>query len=106
MQYLKLLMLCWRSFSGCGREHVAVVSASKSCQYLINGCLQPIGASITQDAKLKIVDSVDAHCKNGVMTMLLSLSSIQAANTSIMNTYDEVTCELPYIQDHKLLTLC
>jgi len=43
MQQLKLLTLCWRSFSGCGREHVAVVFAGKGCQYLINGCQQPIG---------------------------------------------------------------
>jgi hypothetical protein len=54
MQQLKLLMLLWLSFSGCGREHVAVVVGCKSCQYLTNGCLQPMGTSITQGAKLNI----------------------------------------------------
>jgi len=43
MQQVKLLTLCRRPFSGCGREHVAVVFASQGCQYLINGCLQPFG---------------------------------------------------------------
>jgi hypothetical protein len=54
MQQIKLLTLRWRSFSGCGREHFAVVFASKGCQYLINGCMQPIGTYITQDVKVKI----------------------------------------------------
>ena len=57
MQQLKQLTLRWRSFPGCGREHVAVVFASSGCQYLINGCLQPIETQITQDAKLKIIDA-------------------------------------------------
>jgi len=57
MQELKQLTICWRSFSGCGREHVAVVFATKGCQYLINGCLQPIWTRITQGAKLKIADA-------------------------------------------------
>jgi len=43
MQRQKLLTLCWCSFSGCGREHVAVVFPTNGCQYLMNGCLQPIG---------------------------------------------------------------
>jgi len=43
MHQLKLLTVCWRSFSGCRREHVGVVFASKGCHYLMNGCLQPIG---------------------------------------------------------------
>jgi hypothetical protein len=145
MQVLKLLMLCWRSFSGWRREHGAAVFAIWGCQYLINGCLQPIGTYDTQHAKLKLVDaplplmlgmgkwpccylfcqyklpirplcitttkslvnyctykttnwwrSSDAHVKNGVVTMLLSLLPIQAANTSVMQNNDQVTGELPY----------
>jgi hypothetical protein len=54
----KPLRLRWHSFSGCRREHVAVVFASKGCQYLINGCPQPIGTYLTQDAILIIVDAL------------------------------------------------
>jgi len=43
MQELKLMTLHWCPFSGCGSEHVPDVFASKGCQYLINGCLQPSG---------------------------------------------------------------
>ena len=57
MRQLQLFRLCWHSFSGCGRKHVAVVFASKCYQYWINGCLQPIRTSITQDAKVKMVDA-------------------------------------------------
>jgi len=57
MQDLKLLMLRWCSFSGFCREHVAVVFAFKGCQYLINGCLEPIRTEITQDTMLTIVDT-------------------------------------------------
>jgi len=49
--------------------------------------------------------SVDAHSKNGVVTVLLSLSPIKAANTSVMKNNDQITGELPYLQDHKSLTL-
>ena len=37
--------------------------------------------------------------------MLLCLSPIKAAHTSVMNNNDQVTGELPYLQDHKLLML-
>jgi len=57
MQDQKLLMLRWRWFSECGREHFAVAFAPKDCHYLINGCLQPIRTYITQDAKLKVNDA-------------------------------------------------
>jgi len=57
MHHQKLWTLRWRSVSGCGRETVAVGFGSKGCQYLINGCLQPIGTWITQDAKLKFVNA-------------------------------------------------
>jgi len=49
--------------------------------------------------------SVDAHAKNGAVTVLLSLLPIKAANTCVMHNNDQVTGELPYLQDHKLLTL-
>jgi len=57
MQDLKLLALCWRSFSECGRERVTAVFVPQGCKHLSNGCLQPIGRLITQDAKLKIIDA-------------------------------------------------
>jgi len=47
---------------------------------------------------------IDAHSKNGVVTVLLSLSPIKAANMSVMNNSDHVTRELPYLQDHKSFT--
>ena len=43
MRSWNLLTLRWRSFSGSGGEHVAVVVPSKGCHYLINGSLQPVG---------------------------------------------------------------
>jgi len=49
--------------------------------------------------------SVDAHAKNGAVTVLLSLLPIEAANTSIMYNNDKVTGELPDLQDYKSLTL-
>jgi len=49
--------------------------------------------------------SVDPHAENGAVTVLLSLLPIEAANTSIMHNNDQGTSELPYLQDHKLLTL-
>jgi len=58
MQQLKLLSLCWRSFSGFDREHVTVVFPSQGCKYQLNGCVQPIGTEIIQDAKLTIVDAL------------------------------------------------
>jgi len=57
MQEQQLLTLRWRSFSECGRERVAVVFVPKGCQYLINGCLQPIGTYITQYRKLTIINA-------------------------------------------------
>jgi hypothetical protein len=56
IQVQKLLTLHWHSFSECRREHGAVVFAGEGCQYLRNGCLQPIGTYLTQDVQLKIVD--------------------------------------------------
>jgi len=49
--------------------------------------------------------SIEAHSKNGAITMLLSLSPITAANMSVMNNSDQITGVLPYLQDHELLTL-
>jgi len=49
---------------------------------------------------------VDAHAKNGAGTVLLSLLQINAANRSGMHKNNQVTAELPYLQDHKSLTLC
>jgi len=49
--------------------------------------------------------SVDTHAQNRAVTMLLSRLPIDAANTSVMHKNDQVTGELPYLQDHKSLTL-
>ena len=49
--------------------------------------------------------SIDAHAKNEAVTVLQSLLLIKAANTSFMHNNDQVTAELPYLQDHKPLTL-
>jgi len=49
--------------------------------------------------------SVDAHAKNGAVTVLLSLLPMKGANTSIMRKHDQVTGELPYLQDRKSLRL-
>jgi hypothetical protein len=40
-----------------------------------------------------------------VVTVLLSLLPIKAANTSVMHNNDEVTGELLYLHNHKSLTL-
>jgi len=50
--------------------------------------------------------SVDAHAKDGAVTVLLSPFTIKVVNTSVMHNNDQVTAELPYLQDHKLLMLC
>jgi len=60
LQNHKSLTLCWLSFSGCVREHVAVVFPSEGCHYLRNRCLQPIGTWIIQDGKLIIMDTASA----------------------------------------------
>jgi len=44
MLHPKLMILCWRSVSGWGRERVAILLASKSCQYQTDGCLQSIAS--------------------------------------------------------------
>jgi len=96
MQQLKLLTLRWRSFSGLGREDITVDFASKGCQYLIDGYLQPIGTLITQDAKLTMVDAAltlilrmrQAECRGSFSQRRLPLSDkwISANNRKINNT--------------------
>ena len=49
--------------------------------------------------------SVNAHAKNAAVTMFVSLLAIKAANTSVMQNNDQVTGEIPYMQDHKSLTV-
>jgi len=106
MQVLKLLTLRWCSFSGCRREHVADVFASKGCQYLINGCPQPIRTQLTQDAKLEIIDApLTLMLRMGRWPWLLSLLAIKAANMPVIHINNQVTGELPYLQHHKSLTL-
>jgi len=50
-------MVRWCSFSGLGRELVAVSFASKGGQYIIYGNLQPITTQLTHNATPKIVDT-------------------------------------------------
>jgi hypothetical protein len=49
--------------------------------------------------------SVDAHVKNGAVTVWLFLLPIKAANTLVMHNNYQVTIEIPYLQDHKSLGL-
>jgi len=49
--------------------------------------------------------SVDAHSQNEVVTVLESVVHIKAANMSVMHNSDQIIVQLPYLQDHKLLTL-
>jgi len=58
MQYQKLTTLCWRTFAGCGREHITIVFAWEGSQYLIYIYFQPIATLVTQDGKPKIVDGL------------------------------------------------
>jgi len=53
----KWLTLRWRSFSGWGREDIAVCFASKGGLNFFCDWLQPIGGVISQDAWPKIVDA-------------------------------------------------
>jgi len=55
---LKLLTLCWRSFSRWGREGIAINFAYKGGQTLLCDWLQPISRVITQDVWPKIVDTL------------------------------------------------
>ena len=50
--------------------------------------------------------AIDPHCTNGTVAVLLSLLPIHAANMSVMTSNNQVTGELPYLPDHKLLTFC
>jgi hypothetical protein len=102
IQYQQLLSLHWHSFSECCSEHVAVVFAPRGCQYLINGCLQPIGTCITQDVMLTMIDTLFL---NRVVIVLQSILPIKAANTSVMHNSDQLTVQLLYLPDQKSLML-
>jgi len=58
LQYQKLLILCWRSFSESGRERVAFSFANIGNLYHIYEYLQPITTQINHDAKPKIIDAL------------------------------------------------
>ena len=49
--------------------------------------------------------SIDGHSHNGAVTVSPSLLLIYAANTSVMLNRNQITIQLPYLQDQKLLTL-
>jgi len=48
----------------------------------------------------------DPHSQNGVVRVLLLLLPIKAANQSVIHNSDQITVQLPYLQDHKSLMLC
>jgi len=54
-------MLRWRSFSGWGIEHDAIVFALEGSQYLVYEWLQPIATEVTQDAQQTIIDAPLTH---------------------------------------------
>jgi len=49
--------------------------------------------------------SIDTNSQNGAVTVFLSLLPMKASNTSVMHNSDRITVKLPYLQNHKLLTL-
>ena len=49
--------------------------------------------------------SVDPDSQTGAVTLLVALSPIQAANMSVIHTRDQITVQLPYLEDHKSLML-
>jgi len=49
--------------------------------------------------------SFDAHSQHAAGSMLLSLLPIKAVNISVMHYSNQNVLELPYLQNHKSLTL-
>jgi len=108
-QDLQLLKLCWCSFSECSREHVTDVFGNKVCEYLINGCLQPIGTKITQDAKVQLT-----YALLGLILRIGRWPSCclccqnkrpkKVANMSVMHNHIQITVQSPYLQDYTSLT--
>jgi len=49
MKVIKLLMLGWCSYSGCGREHLAAVVCPTGSRSLSYECPQPIASEIAHD---------------------------------------------------------
>jgi len=105
MHYQWLLTLCWCWLSGYNREQIAVLVSPEGCQYLINGYLWPIRTLITYDGKLKIIDTpLTLIFRFGALIMLLCLLPIKAANPLDMYNSNQITVQLSYLQDPKLLT--
>jgi len=50
-------------------------------------------------------DSVNAQFQNGAVTVSLALLSIKTANKVIMDNSEQITFQLPYVQDQKSLML-
>jgi len=57
LQDLDSLMLCWRSFSACSMERVALSFSYKASEHRIDKWPQPIAMLITNDARSIIVDT-------------------------------------------------
>jgi len=48
---------------------------------------------------------VDGHSQNGAVPVLVYLLPIHGANTSVTHNSDQITVQLPYLQNRKSLTL-
>jgi len=80
------------------------------CLYTMRICRLCITAtrSLFNDHPYKTTNHwrcIVAHSQHGAVTILQSLLPMKAANTSVMHNSDLITVQLPYLQDHKLLTL-
>jgi len=43
--------------------------------------------------------SIDTHFQTGAVTVSFDILPIKAANMLVMHSSDQITCQLPYIQD-------
>jgi hypothetical protein len=66
----------------------------------------PCDAFIIRSASPPIDDRqlmwVDGYCQTGAMTVSLSILRIVGGNTSVMDSSEQITYKLPYLQDQKL----
>jgi len=106
MQHQQPLRLYWRSYSWCSRERVAVGFAPKGCQYLNNGCLQPMGTQISQGAMLRIFDTpLTLILKMGQWLYWFLFCQWKLPIRHLCITAMKNPLQLPYLQDQKLFML-
>ena len=78
----------------------------KGDKCLIYGWQQPIATSIIQDAKPKIIAAwLTLIYQNGAVTLSLAILPKKAAKTSVVLNSDQITVQVPSLQDQKLLML-